>query len=274
MGETRDYFLELRLMADVAVVGQPNVGKSLLLQRISRARPAVADYPFTTVQPEVAVVAHGWETFTMVELPGVIPGANMGKGLGADFLRHLWRPRLQVLLVDGSSEDPLAEIQGVNNEIAAYNATFVERPQVVVVNKIETPEVQDRLPWLKRRLAGSGLARYFISALTGEGVEELVGHLQALLLQLSPIEQAPPEVAAVVPRRRPSRPSVRRGDGVYVVSSPEAERLVRVPDLRQFRVRLQLRRELARLGVVKLLEEAGVQPGDLVRIGVVELPWE
>lgn len=273
-GEARSYFLELRLLADAAVVGQPNAGKSLLLQRISRARPTVADYPFTTIRPERAVVEHGWGGFTVLELPGVVSSASAGKGLGVGFLRHLWRPRLQIMLIDGTAEDPLAQIQEVNREIEAYDAEFVERGQVIVVNKIDTPEAQAQLPGLKRRLAGVGLARHFISALTGEGVEELVSHLQKLLQQAPPIEQVPREAFTVVPKRRSRRAVVSRIDGVFVVSSREAERLVRVPDLRVFRVRLQLRRELARLGVVRALEEAGVEPGDRVRIGVVELPWE
>ena len=211
----------------------------------------------------------------MVELPGIVAGSNLGKGLGTAFLQHLWRARVLLHLVDGTAEDPVAALHEVNHEVGQYGPAFLERPQIVVVNKVDLPEVQERVPELRRRLARFGLARHFVSALTGEGVENLVGHVRELLERLPPVPGATPEIApVVVPTPSASHPSVTREGGVFVLSSPKAERLVRLPDLRQFQVRLQLREELKRLGVVSALEDAGVQQGDRVRIGQVELRWE
>jgi len=186
-GEALDIVLELRLLADVALIGQPNAGKSQLLGAVSAARPAVAEYPFTTQQPELASVKNGWSRFTMVELPGIVASSHQGKGLGTAFLQHLWRARVLIHLVDGAAEDPVAALQEVNNEVGQYEPAFLERPQIVVVNKVDLPDVQERVPELRRRLARYGLARHFVSALTGEGVENLVGHVRELLERLPPV---------------------------------------------------------------------------------------
>ena len=173
-------------------------------------------------------------------------------------------------------ENPEGTITGVNAEVAAFEASFLQKPQVIVVNKIDLPDVRARIPTLRRQLARYGVARHFISAETGEGVEELVEHLFKLLEETPPAPSPllSPVVVPVLRQSRPAEPQVVRDGQVFVVSSPQAERLVRLADLRRFQARLQLRRALARLGVAKALEEAGVQSGDMVRIGVVEMKWE
>ena len=275
MGEAGELELELRMMVDAAVIGQPNVGKSLLLRQVSNAKPAVGDYSFTTTQPVPAVVKRGWDSFTLIELPGLIARDAQGSDRISAYLRHLWRARILIHLIDGSSEDPVGAIGEVNMALGHYNPAFLERPQIVVVNKIDLPPVQERIPDLQKLLATSGLATHFISAQTGEGVEELMGHVYSLLGQLPPVvEEEASKVFPPVARPASTMPVVTREGEVFVVSSAQAARLVRLPDLRRFQVWLQLREELAKLGVVHALDEAGVQPGNRVRIGAREFPWE
>ncbi|MFC1935953.1 Obg family GTPase CgtA, partial [Chloroflexota bacterium] len=226
-------------------------------------------------QPVLGVVRQGWSNYTVVEVPGIVLDAHRGRGLGISFLRHLWRVRLVIHLLDGSGQDPVTALREVDAEVGQYDPILLQRPQIVVVNKVDLPSVQEHLPVLRKRLAPYGLARHFISVLTGSGVDDLVTHVHELLEGLPPApEVRAQEAIMVVSTPRFHQPAVTRDGSVFVVSSPRAERLVQLPDLRQFQVRLQLRTELAKLGVVKALEAAGVQPGDRVRIGVKELRWE
>ncbi len=274
-GEQKEIILELRMVIDAGITGQPNAGKSQFLQAVSKAHPEVANYPFTTTQPVPAVVTHGWKEVVMVELPGIVAGANQGRGLGGSFLRHLWRARVIVHLLDGSAEDPVGAVKEVNAEVGDFEASFLQKPQLIVVNKIDLPEVRARIPALRRQLARYGVARHFISAQTGEGIEELVEQLFKLRGETpAPTPLPPPAEVPVLHPGSPTRPQVVRDGQVFVVLSPQAERLVRLPDLRRFQARLQLRRALALLGVARALEEAGAQSGDTVRIGVVEMKWE
>ncbi|MSQ22187.1 MAG: GTPase ObgE, partial [Dehalococcoidia bacterium] len=275
-GELKELVLELRMKIDVGMIGMPNAGKSQLLQKISKARPEVAGYPFTTTEPAPGVVTREWKSFVIAELPGILPGANQGNSLGRSFLRHLWRAKVIVHLLDGSVEDPSATITGVNTEVAAFESSFLQKPQVIVVNKIDLPAVRARIPVLRRRLARYGVSMHFISAETGEGVEELVEQILQLLEETPPEPNPlpPPAVVRLLRQSRSAEPQVVRDGLVFVVLSPKAERMVRLADLRRFQARLQLRQMLTRLGIAKALEEAGVQPGDTVRIGVVEMKWE
>ena len=274
-GEGSTLLLELRLIADVGIVGLPNAGKSTLLSVISRALPKVADYPFTTTEPILGVVERGWRAFVVVEIPGLLEGAHRGIGLGLEFLRHARRTRLLVHLVDGSVEDPVASMNAVNRELRLYDESLGERPQIVVVNKVDITEVRQRVADLRRELGPSGVALHFISAVTGEGVETLLVEVQKLLDKL-PLEQprGPEEIPVLRPKAKGARVSVTKEEGVYVVSSAGAERLVGLADLRQFQAKLQLRQEMIRLGVAKALEDAGVEPGDTVRIGATVFRWE
>ena len=274
-GERCTVLLELRLIADVGLVGVPNAGKSTLLSRISNAKPQVADYPFTTKEPVLGVVRQGWKSFVAIEIPGLLEGAHTGIGLGLEFLRHARRTRLLIHVVDGSAEDPVADVRAVNEELRLYDESLGARPQILVVNKSDLPEVQARLLDLRRSLLPGGGSVHVISAVTGEGVPQLLAQAQELLEQLPKTPSEPPsELPVLRPRPRETRISVVKKGDVYVVTAPKVERLARLADLRQFRARLQLRQELAKLGVVRALEEAGVEQGDYVRIGEVEIRWE
>ena len=273
-GQVRELLLELKLPVDIALIGQPNAGKSLLLAGMSRVRPQVADYPFTTREPVIGVIEAGWDAYKAVELPGLVAGSAQGAGLGNGFLRHASRARLLLHLVDGTTENPGAAIKEVNNELREYGHGLGERPQLIVVTRSDLPEVKDRISSLKRSLARYGLERHYVSVITGEGVQELKSAFHRLLRDLPGVDAEPPETPPVPLKRRSAPPSVRKESGLFVVSSAKVERLMKLPDLRQFRARLQIREELRRVGLVKQLEEAGIQPGDTVRIGDVDLPWE
>ncbi len=175
-GEERWVELELRLIADVGLVGVPNVGKSTLLSRVSAAKPKIADYPFTTTQPALGVVrAADGRTFVLAEIPGLIEGAHLGAGLGHDFLRHISRVRVIIHVLDLATErDPLADFAAVNEELRLYDPALRQRPMLVALNKMDVPESRARAAPVAARLAPQGLAVFPISAVTGEGLEELL----------------------------------------------------------------------------------------------------
>lgn len=273
-GEVGAFILELKLLADVGIIGYPNVGKSSLLAAASAARPKVADYPFTTLAPNLGVVTVGWRTMVLADIPGLIEGAHAGKGLGHDFLRHVERTRLLVHLVDGTSKHPARDVRQVNRELALFNEELGRRPQLVAVNKIDLSEVRQRMP----RLC-AWLARYkpvfFISAATGEGVGDLMKAAAQYLEGLpkaAPAAAPVPRRALVAPRARPEL-EVRREDGVFIVRYRPAERLAARANLGDRTVQGQLWEQLRRMGIVNALEKAGAGPGATIRLGDVELEW-
>ncbi|MEE8470257.1 MAG: GTPase ObgE [Dehalococcoidia bacterium] len=182
-GEEAWLLLDLKLIADVGIIGYPNAGKSTLLRTVSKAKPKVADYPFTTLEPILGVVELGYEGFVLADIPGLIEGAHRGVGLGLDFLRHIERTKVLIQLVDGSSQSPLSELRGVENELGMYDPALKGKSRIVAVNKIDLPEVRGRLPQLKRELKGLGVPIYFVSAATGEGVGELLEKALELVSQ-------------------------------------------------------------------------------------------
>ena len=276
VGEEVRLFLELKLLADVGVVGVPNAGKSSLLVRVSAAKPRVAPYPFTTTEPVLAVVETRGQDFVMAEIPGLLEGAHRGVGLGHQFLRHAERTRVLLHLLDGTASDIQGDWQKVNAELTAYSPEFAGRPQVVAVNKIDLPEVRERIPDIRQALEGVQGEVSFISAATGEGVEALLGQV-LLTLERVPRPQdgakSKPEVIVPVQPAGPQREVTRAADGRYMVRWSQAERLAARADLDDWRVEAQLRRELLRLGVSRALEVKGVRPGDIVCIGGRELEW-
>jgi GTP-binding protein len=177
-GEQRTLRLQLKLLADVGLVGLPNAGKSTLIASVSAARPKIADYPFTTLVPNLGVVRHGsFQSFVMADIPGLIAGASEGHGLGIRFLRHIERTDLFLHLVDlsGMQEgEPLANFEAINRELANYNPELLERPMLVVFTKLDITEVREQLPAMRQTFATLGYTTFAISAVTGEGTAELV----------------------------------------------------------------------------------------------------
>jgi GTP-binding protein len=275
-GEEATLLLELKLLADVALVGLPNAGKSALLSWCSAAKPKVAPYPFTTTEPVLGVVETRGKSFVMMEVPGLIEGAHLGRGLGHEFLRHTERARVLVHVVDGTADDLRRSWDLVNQEMASFDPGLVRKPQIVAVNKVDIPEVGARLAAMGLVLAATGKPVVFVSAVTGEGVDALLAKTLELLDSVPPPH--PPARTArpspvVNPQHRDRTFNITREGDAYVVDAPAMDRLVPLADLRDRRAILQIWKELQRLGVVKALEEAGVRPGDTVRLGSAELEW-
>ncbi len=286
-GEKVVLFLELKLLADVGLLARPNAGKSTLISRCSAARPRVAAYPFTTVEPVLCVVTSHGQPFVMMEVPGLLEGAHRGVGLGREFLRHAERARLYVHLLDGLSEDPVADWRLVNGELRQFNAALARKPQIVAVNKLDVTEVRERQDTLRddlqRAMAEDSGSRpveavapvFFISAVSGEGVEALLGRVVELLAALPKAQADAPQRSEVarIPHRPRAAWSVRKEDGVFVVESEELERMVAMADTRDPRVLLQVWREMRKRGMAQQMAESGIQPGDTIRIGKVEVEW-
>lgn len=280
-GEKVVLYLELKLLADVGLLAKPNAGKSTLISMCSAAKAKVADYPFTTVEPVLGVVKVGRNDFTMMEVPGLLEGAHDGVGLGHEFLRHAERARLYVHMLDGMSEDPVDDYLMINQELEQFNPDMAAKKQLVVVNKLDVTEVREAQESLTSRLneAIGDIASnvHFISAATGEGVDKLMGNIIGALAELpkdEPDEKPDLEPMRSRPQRSSAKESVWRDSrGVYVVESEAMERLTAFADMKDQRVLLQLWREMRRSGLANNLIDAGIEAGDTIRFGQVELTW-
>jgi GTP-binding protein len=288
-GEERQIELELKLLADVGLVGFPNAGKSTLIARLSAARPKIAAYPFTTLLPNLGVVRVGeGQSFVVADVPGLIPGASRGAGLGLDFLRHIERTRVLVHVVDLAARepgrDPVSDWQAILQELAAYRPDLLARPQLLVANKTDVTEARERLATARPTFEQAGLRVFPVSAATGEGLAALVAALAALVL---PAKTAEAERRQVLPpgeieyvgrterRHRPDGPlSAIREDGGWVVSGQGLERLVQKTDLSNEEAVRHLQRVLRHKGLDEFLLSVGVRPGDPVRIAGREFHFE
>ncbi len=286
-GEALRLRLELKLLADVGIVGLPNAGKSSLLSVVSAAKPKVANYPFTTLEPALGMVEHRRQTFVMVDIPGLIEGAHAGVGLGHDFLRHIERTRALVHLIDGSAEHPLQDYRKINAELRLFNDALASKPQVVAINKVDITEVRERLPQLRKQFDEEGVDALFVSAATVEGVDALLDAALALIEDARETERTTPSPADVgvpsvpddalpVLRLKPRReaPVVRKRGDVYVVEAQRAVRIAALLDDADWNAQMQFLGYLQRAGVVRALQDAGAGPGDTVRFGDVEWEWQ
>jgi GTP-binding protein len=274
-GEEKALILELKLIADVGIIGYPNVGKSTLLAAASAARPKIADYAFTTVSPVLGVVEVGQETFVLAEIPGLISGAHLGRGLGHDFLRHVSRTRLLIHLIDGTSSSPVEDMVGVNEELSLYDSTLAVKRQVVAINKVDLPQVRGRISETEASFAAVGVSAAFISAETGEGVTGLMTEVMNLLKRtVREAGTAPPPKKLFHPRPRVTTLAVHREGDTFVVTAPELERIVAGMGEADSVVRGQLKRQLQRMGIARALAKAGVKVGDRVRCGDFEWEWQ
>ncbi len=260
-GEERSLVLEMRLIADVGIIGFPNAGKSTLLSRVSAATPKIAGYPFTTLEPILGVVETGQSHFVIAEIPGLIEGAHLGKGLG-----HL---------IDGTSKSPVEDLIKVNNELHLYDAELVRKPQVTVVNKIDVPGMKELLPDIREEFREAGIEVIFISAETGEGITSLVEEIEAALATTDKgiLAGTPVPTAVFRPRSEKNECTVTRAEDVFVIHSVPLERILAGADITDAEIRHQLRRPMERYGVVRALERAGIQAGDTVRCGDNEWKW-
>ena len=274
-GEEKELILELRLIADVGIIGYPNAGKSTLLARASAAKPKIADYPFTTLEPVLGVAEAGWQHLVLAEIPGLVDGAHLGRGLGHDFLRHITRTKIILHLIDGTSASPVEDMIKVNAELSLFDSALAKKPQLVAVNKIDLPQVRTRLAEIEDAFTHAGIKACYISAATGEGVPALMGKVAERLQSLTTGAELSRSVPKKVFRPQPvdTGASVRKEGDTFVVVAPELERLVAGSDITSLAVRGQLRRRLDRLGLRKALTKAGIKPGDRVRCGDLEWEW-
>lgn len=274
IGESGDLILELKLIADIGIIGYPNVGKSTLVSVVSAAHPKIAAYPFTTLEPVLGVVEREGGSMVVAEIPGLVDDAHLGRGLGHDFLRHITRTRMLIHLVDGTSADPVADMTRVNTELGLFDAALARKPQLVVVNKIDLPEVKTRLDKITQAFLAIAITPLFIAASTGEGVPELVATAFQQLEEMGAAggeTETPPKVFR--PRPRASGVRIRREGDVFVIEAPDLARIVERIDLAQPVVSAQVIREMGRLGVSAALKKAGAVPGVRVRCGTVEWDW-
>lgn len=282
-GDRRRLRLELKLIADVGIIGEPNAGKSTLLAAVTAARPKIADYPFTTLTPNLGVAEVDDRTLVLADIPGLIEGAHAGAGLGDRFLRHIERTRLLIHLLDGSKDHPLAQFDEVNHELQAFNPALAVKPQLVGLNKMDLPEAQKRLAHVRRALSQRGMEVFPISAATGEGVREL---LRRAAQRLDELPLPEPPVEAVMPVFRPepdqnafeiSRERVTGRGGkqmnVYRVRGIKVERVIARTDWSQEEGATRAHRVLQAMGVTEALRAAGIQEGDTVQIGDADLEW-
>ena len=268
-GEERSLRMELKLIADVGLVGPPNAGKSSLLRALTAATPRVGAYPFTTLDPELGVA--GTEVgrrFVMADIPGLIEGAARGAGLGHRFLRHVERTRVLLYLVDGAAPDPWGDLRAVQAEVRSYSDELARRPSLVAVNKLDLPEARH---WQEQSRGNDAL---WISALTGEGVPELGEAVSRLVEEAPP----PPHFEPAPPQRRLRRvagaPLVTRRRWGFEVSGATVERLVRRTDFDSGDALDRFQVQLDRLGVSSALHDAGAAPGETVRIGDLEFEYQ
>lgn len=272
-GEEHTVRLEMRLIADAGIIGYPNAGKSTLLAAVSAARPKIASYPFTTLEPVVGVVKLGSDSFVMAEIPGLIAGAHLGRGLGHDFLRHAMRTKILIHLISGSSESPADDMLKVNEELALFDHTLARKPQLIALNKIDLPEVQERLKEIKKEFKAAGVKANYVSAATGQGVPALMTEAMKVLKAETAAEKSTKQPVKVF-RPQPREPRVRvvkEGDE-YVIHTPDLERIFAGAGVTPGELRWQLNYQLDRLGANRTLEKAGAKSGDKIRCG--ELTWE
>ena len=283
-GELRDIVLELKSVADVGLVGFPSAGKSSLIAAMSAARPKIADYPFTTLVPNLGVVdAGGGTTFTVADVPGLIPGAAQGKGLGLDFLRHVERCSVLLHVLDCATldpgRDPISDLDALERELGQYEGTFGEllsKPRLVALNKVDVPEARELAEMVRPELEARGMAVYEISAVSHEGLRSLTYALAAAV-QADRASRPAPESARIVLQPRAVDDAgftIVAFDEGYLVRGEKPERWVQQTDFSNDEAVGYLSDRLARLGVEAKLAKLGAEQGDAVTIGGVTFDFE
>ncbi|MBR0033764.1 MAG: GTPase ObgE [Bacilli bacterium] len=267
-GETKRLILELKLLADVGLVGLPNAGKSTLLSVVSNANPEIADYPFTTVAPNLGVVnVSKYETFVMADLPGLIEGAHLGKGLGLTFLRHLERCRVIVHLVSMTDEDPYASFKQIQTELKEYGMGLEKRPLIIVASKMDEEGAKDKLKEFKKKVKQDVIA---LSSLTHEGVDELINKCHELISKTDPFplmgteEKVATRVYNAYKDQKPIFEVVKEKDHVFRLVGESIERTYSLINISTDEGMMRLINYLRKIEVEEALKEAGAEDGDSV----------
>ena len=275
VGQERWVSMELKLVADVGIIGVPNAGKSTLLSVLSAAKPKIADYPFTTVTPNLGMAELNHRQIVLVDIPGLMEGAHEGIGLGLDFLRHIERTRILIHVVGGDSPDPLGDFEVINQELSLFNETLLDKPQLVVLNKLDLPEAQAQWPRFEAVITEQGYPVMQISAVSHENLQPLLYRVQAMLDALPPLVET---VEEVLPEITPEADEkqfhiYQLSDDVWYVEGLGIERAAQMTNWNYYEATMRFQRILKAMGIAEALREAGVKEGDNVRIGEAELIW-
>jgi GTP-binding protein len=267
--------MELKLVADVGIVGVPNAGKSTLLSVVSSAKPKIADYPFTTIIPNLGVAEVDHRQIVLADIPGLMEGAHEGIGLGHEFLRHIERTRMLIHVLAGDSPDPLGDLEAINQEMMLFNPALVDKPQIVAFNKMDLPDAQEMWPLAQEAIEAMGLPVIEISAVTRENVQTLLYRVQAMLDELpeeivEPVEELP----EITPEDDEKRfEIIQVEEGLWQVEGIAIERAAVMTNWDYYEAAMRFQRILKAMGIHEALREAGVEDGDTVRIATAELVW-
>jgi len=268
--------LELKLIADLGLIGVPNAGKSTLLSVLTNARPKIAPYPFTTLEPNLGVANIDDDTtVVLADIPGLIEGASQGAGLGHDFLRHIQRTRVLIHLLDGLSEDPVADYSQINSELSLFDPNLARKPQIVALNKIDQPEVQERLGDIEKKFKQLNVELMTISALARTNTRELLVRAYRTLQEAPPPEEIEAPLPIYKPKEDPREFAVKReGENEWRISGVAIERAASMTYWQHDGSVRRFQKIMTALGVDEALRNAGVQEGDTVAIGEFELEWQ
>ena len=276
-GIEKEIILELKLLADVGLIGFPNVGKSTFLSVVTSATPKIADYHFTTLEPNLGVVKSEYgDSFVIADIPGIIEGASDGTGLGLQFLRHIERTRLLLHVIDASGvegRNPVEDFNTINNELKNYSEKLSKRTQIIVANKVDLMQDETAYNELEKLAKEKGLAIFKISGVTGQGVKELLDYLSKTLKTLPKEELVEIEDRKVYELEDKDEFTITREDGMFVVDGPGVQRIMRRVNLEDNESMYYFQKCLEQLGVNQKLKEAGVQEGDTVKVVDWELEW-
>lgn len=278
-GEEKELILELKLLADVGLLGFPNVGKSTLLSVVTDATPKIADYHFTTLEPNLGVVKSEYgDSFIIADIPGIIEGASQGVGLGIQFLRHIERTRLLLHVIDVSGTEgrnPVEDFNIINEELKKYSEKLSKRKQIIVANKIDSMQDEELYEKLEKMAKEKGLEIYKISAVTGKGIKELMARVSEVLKTLPKedlIEIDKQE--KIYTLQEEEEVSVKKENGIYIVSGTAVEKLMRTINLADNESLHYFHKRLNEMGINQRLKELGIHDGDYVQISDYELEWE
>lgn len=277
-GEELSVILELKLLADVGLIGFPNVGKSTILSVVTSAAPKIADYHFTTITPNLGVVDLGEDSFVLADIPGIIEGAHQGVGLGHEFLRHIERTKLLIHVVDISGSegrDPLEDFEIINKELKEYNELLFKRPQIVAANKIDiTEDFEKKLTEFKNVIEPKGYKVFPISAATSKGVKELMRYAANMLKELPETVIVKPEEKFVYEAENEEDDfKVYKENDVYVVEGKWVERLIASVNFNDYESLQYFQRSMKRKGIIDALEAEGINEGDTVRVEDIEFEY-
>ena len=275
--EEKNLALELKLIADVGIVGEPNAGKSSFLAAATNANPKIANYPFTTLEPNLGVAELDLDhSIVLSDVPGLIEGAHMGVGLGDSFLRHIQRTKVIMHVLNGESEDPIADFDQINQEMALFDANLSEKPQLVVYNKMDVPEAAERWDEIKTQLEGRGYTVMSMSAAARDNIKPILWKLYEILQTVPEVEDEDTEVMPLyTPEDDPRAFTIKRNDyGDFVVRGVAIERAAKMTYWEHSGSLRRFQNLLRTLGIEDALREAGVEDGDTVMIGDdFELEW-